>query len=129
MDTIDVATRYSSVSINAPAKTASTSSIITLANAVVESCEIVYAPGHVWLIGVRLLYAGVVVLPWNGVGSYIFGDNERLERDIGMYMPGPITVNVSNTDALAHGVIVIFKWHTYMPPVLATPPSQSLIVG
>lgn len=129
MDTIDVTTRYTSVSINVAAKAVAASQNVQLANAIVESVEIVYAPGHSWLVGVALKVAGVTILPWNGVGSFIFGNNERLEREVGMYIPGPIAIVTNNTDTIAHGVIVIFKWHTYTPQAVVPLPAVPVIVS
>lgn len=115
MDTIDLATKHSAVSISTAAKQLSKLTTITLPQAWVEAVTILFAPGHVLLTGVRLKYAGNVILPYNGVGSFIFGDNERLAFDIGMYMPGLITIETTNTDTVGHAHIVTFRWHTWKP--------------
>lgn len=113
MDTIDVTTRYSVADITTPKATNTQSTIIRLAEAWVETVDILFAPGHAALTGVRLVYGGNIVLPWDGVGAFIAGDNERLRFVMGMYMPGPITIVTHNNDTLPHRHLVTFGWHTY----------------
>lgn len=128
MDTIDVTTRYSALNISTNAHT-NKDTTIQLANAYVESVNILWMPGHALLTGVQIKYAGNVLLPWDAVGSSLFGDNERREFAIGMYLPGIITVHTSNGDNLAHGHIVEFKWHTYVAPVVGVGAQPTLIVA
>lgn len=113
MDTIDPGTKFSALNITTPKKTLTLDTNITLPNAWVEKVIILFAPGHVLLTGVAIRYNGNTILPFDGVGQFIFGDNERLTFPIDMYMPARITVRTVNTDTLAHGHVVTFQWHTY----------------
>lgn len=129
MDTIDAATRFSQVTINTPKATGNLNTTIRLPNAWVEAVTILFAPGHAVLTGVRLQYAGNTILPWDGVGTYIVGDNERLEFPIGMYLPGTITIGTHNADSLPHGHIVTFRWRTWNESAALTNAPLPLVVA
>lgn len=129
MDTIDPAAKHSQVNINTLKNVANLNTTIQLPNAWVDSVSILFAPGHAALTGVRLQYAGNTILPWEGIGGYILGDNERLNFDVGMYLPGVITIGTRNTDSLAHGHTVIFHWHTWKSGADVTNAPLPLVVA
>lgn len=127
MRTIDAATRHTQVGITTAKSTGNFNTTVQLANAYVDAVSILFAPGHAVLTGVRIQYGGNTILPWDGVGGYIVGDNERLSFDVGMYMPGVITIGTHNGDTISHGHFVTFHWHTWAPDAI-TPAAQIPLV-
>lgn len=108
MDTLDVSAKYLVTSITRAAHATGTTTV-QLGNRIAESVEVFYTPGHVGLVGVAISYAGLQLLPYGQVGSFILGDNERLNFELGMYLPGPVTVTSRNQDSAAHTVQLTWK--------------------
>lgn len=108
MDTLDVAFKYVTTTITRPAKT-TVSQNVSLGNRIVVAVNVLFAPGHVGLTGVAVQYGGLQILPYGQVGSFIYGDSERLDFDIGMYMPGPVTIRTTNADSAAHTFQLTWK--------------------
>lgn len=129
MDTIDVTARYSEVVITTPAKTAVQNTTISLANAYVDALTVLFPVGHAALTGFRLQYAGNSLIPWNGVGTWIVGDGERIPFIVGMYMPGVITLGSKNDDTIAHTLFVTVQWHTYTEAAPMTALSVPTVLG
>lgn len=102
METIDVAVKYVTSTITTNKNTNTLNTVIDLGDRILQTVEILFAPGHVALTGVRLLMGGTAILPWNQPTSFIFGDNERLTFKLGIYVPGPITIVTHNADSVAH---------------------------
>jgi hypothetical protein len=121
MDSIDPATKFSVVGLSLAAKQVGKTAAITLPNAWLENIEIFFAPGVVALVNAWVSYAGNTVLPWDGIGGSVVGDNERLQYPMGMYMPGPITVHGTNNGVNAHQIYFTFRWHTYVDDTTVTP--------
>lgn len=108
MDTLDVSVKYLITSITRAAH-ATGSTTVNLGERIALSVNVFFTPGHVGLVGVAISYAGLQLLPYNQPGSFILGDNERLNFDLGMYLPGPITVRTQNSDSAAHTVQLTWK--------------------
>lgn len=100
--TYDVAARYLTTSIATPRKTASKSTAWTFGPAILEELQILWAPGHVALTGVRVSYKGVTILPWNQPTAFLVGDNERQIFEMGMHILDTITVVTQNNDNYPH---------------------------
>lgn len=113
MDAITPDWQYQLVSVTVPARTNSATTALTLRNGWLDSVSILFAPGHNGLTGVRLFYNGNVILPWDGVGTYIIGSAERLNFDVGMYVPAPITIDRHNADNVQHQHVITFRWKPY----------------
>lgn len=101
MDTLDVTKKYVTTTITTNARSNKTTQV-TLGDRIVEQVEILFAPGHVALTGVSISYGGLQFVPYGQPGVFIFGDNERLTFELGLYAPGPWTVNTHNNDGVAH---------------------------
>lgn len=108
MDTLDVSAKYLVTSITR-ARHATGSTIVSLGDRIAESVNVFFTPGHVGLMGVAISYAGVQLLPYGQSGTFIIGDNERLTFELGMYLPGPVTVTTRNQDSAAHTVQLTWK--------------------
>lgn len=102
MKTIDVQTKYVTSTITTPRSTTLLTTDIDVGDRIIKTVEILFAPGHVALTGVRLRLAGVAILPWNQPNSFIFGDNERLTFELGIYVSSILRIDTRNTDSVAH---------------------------
>lgn len=110
MDTIDVSSKFQVVDITTAKNTNALNTVFNAGNRFIKAVSILFAPGHVGLTGVRLTYAGVVVLPWNQPTGFIVGDSERLDFAMGLYAPGPLTITTHNGDAQAsHRHLLTFE--------------------
>lgn len=108
MDTIDVSAKYLVTNITRAAK-ATGNTVVQLGNRIAESVNLLFAPGHVGLTGVQIQYAGNTLLPFNQGALFVYGDNERLDYELGMYLPGPVTIRTTNTDTVPHSFQITFK--------------------
>lgn len=77
-----------------------------------DNLDIFWAPGHVGLVGVRVAYQTVTMLPWNNPSGLLFGSNERRLFEMGLQVTNSFTVTVVNNDAkFAHTVQITAKVH------------------
>lgn len=112
MDTIDVSAKYQTVDITTPKSTNAQTQVISVGDRIIHAVDVLFAPGHVGLTGVRLLYGGITILPWNQPANFIVGDSERLHFQLDLYAPGPITIVTHNGDSQAsHRHIFTFELH------------------
>lgn len=112
MDTIDVSAKYQTVDITTPKNTGAQTLVISVGDRIIRAVDVLFAPGHVGLTGVRLQYAGVTILPWNQPSNFIVGDSERLRFQLDLYAPGPLTIITHNGDSQAsHRHIFTFELH------------------
>jgi hypothetical protein len=102
MDTIDVQIKHVTATIQTLKNTNIKSTNIDLGDRIIQSVDILFAPGHVALTGVRLMLNDVAILPWNQPTQFIFGDNERLAFQLGIYVPGILTIQTHNSDTVTH---------------------------
>lgn len=127
MDTIDAAAKTAVLNI----PTARLSTVVTAApslpNGWVDRISILFPPGSVAKHGVAVKYGGNTILPFGQEGSFILGNAERLTFDVGMYMPGPISVTTQNADTFVHTVYLTFYWHTYVPQSLVALPTNTVV--
>lgn len=131
MGPIDVTTKYPTFDITTARNTNALNTVVTLGDFIVKSVDILFAPGHVGLTGVRLVYAGTTILPWNQPTKFVVGDSERLHYALGIYMPGPLTIVTHNGDGQAsHRHILTFECNERPTPGLIIPdaPLPQLIV-
>ena len=84
-------------------------------NYVLDWLDILFAPGHVALTGVRVRWMGGTLLPWAQPNSFILGDNERLRFDIGIPISNPVQVDQTNTDTVAHAHILTAQFSLDTP--------------
>lgn len=68
----------------------------------VRAVNMLFAAGQAALTGVAIANAGIQLLPWNQPGAFIFGDSERLDFALGLFLVGPITVRTINNDFFLH---------------------------
>lgn len=124
METIDVSNKYVVSDITTPKNTNALNTVVSLGNRIIKSVDILFAPGHVGITGVRIAYAGVVLLPWNQPAGFIVGDTERLKFDLDFYAPGPVTITTHNSDArYAHRHVITFKLQEVTNPNMNTLPT------
>lgn len=72
-----------------------------------ETLDVFYAPGHVGLVGVRINYAGVTIVPWNQPTVFMLGSNERRKFDMGIPIGDKLSIVTTNLDArFAHTVVI-----------------------
>lgn len=112
MDSIDATTKYLTLTISTPAHTASKTTAFDLSSQgekILDALEILFAPGHAALTGVRVSYNGVVILPWNQNSAFILGNDERLIFDVGIYVAKPLSIVTTNTDAFPHVHVLTAK--------------------
>lgn len=108
MDTLDVSAKYLVTSVTRAAHATGTTTV-RIGDRIADSVTVFFTPGHVGLVGVAISYAGLQLLPYGQSGSFVLGDNERLTYELGMYLPGPITVTTRNQDSAAHTVQLTWK--------------------
>lgn len=113
VDSIDPQSKTIVSTIATNAKASKNTIITILPDIILEKVSILFPAGHAGLTGVRLVYGGVALLPWNQLTQFIIGDSERLSFDIGMYVSGPITVATTNADTAAHSHFLEFTYHEY----------------
>ena len=125
--TVDVAAKYVTLSIALGTSSGVVSTLWDLGERMWESLQIVYAPGHNGLVGVRFTYAGVTILPWNQPTQFVSGSNERVPYEIGLHVSGKVTVQAQNLDAgFAHKVVLTAKL-TEILLAAAPPPAPALL--
>lgn len=100
--TYDVDARYITTSIVTPRKTATKSTTWTFGPAILSELQVLWAPGHVALTGVRVTYQGVTLLPWNQPTAFLLGDNERQIYEMGVHILASIVVVTTNNDTYPH---------------------------
>lgn len=131
MDTIDVAAKYVVSDISTPKNTNALNTVVSVGNRIIKGVDILFAPGHVGITGVRITYAGVTLLPWNQSTGFIVGDSERLRFRMDIYAPGPVTITTHNADPrFAHRHVVTFELEEVPNPNMSTLPTTipSLVV-
>lgn len=112
MDTIDVSAKFVVVDITTPKNTNALTTTFNAGNRIIKAIDVLFAPGHVGITGIRFSYAGVVILPWNQSTAFLVGDSERLRYEVDIYAPGPLSIVTHNPDAQnAHRHIVTFELH------------------
>lgn len=124
MDTIDVSSKFIVSDITTPKNTNALNTLVPLGNRKLVSVDILFAPGHVGLTGVRLLYAGVAILPWNQPAGFIIGDAERLHYVLQLYAPGTLTIVTHNGDPrYSHRHVVTLELQEVSDPNMSTLPA------
>ena len=110
MDTIDVASKFVVVDITTPKNTNALTTTFNAGNRIIRSVDVLFAPGHVGLTGIRFNYGGVTVLPWNQPTGFLVGDNERQHYELELYAPGPLSILTHNPDAQnSHRHVLTFE--------------------
>lgn len=128
MDTIAPTFYQRADVISVPKSTSDQTGTVTLPNAWVDSLTIFWPPGGVGLVGVRIVYNGVQIVPWDATTKWIFGHDERFAIPIDMYMPAPIGIHTRNSDKVAHTVITTIQWRDYNASVRVAPPAPIPVV-
>lgn len=124
MDTIDVSNKYVVSDITTPKNTNAKLTTVSVGDRIIVGVDILFAPGHVGLTGVRITYAGTVILPWNQPAGFIVGDSERLKFTMGLYAPAPLVITTHNGDPKAdHRHIITFQLVEVPRPGLDTLPT------
>lgn len=106
--TIDVAAKYITTTVTCNAKSTATATL-NCGERILESLTALWAPGHVGLVGFRMEYGGVAMLPWNQATAFLVGDNERITYDLSLHVSGLVTFKLSNTDTYRHSIIFTAK--------------------
>jgi len=105
MDTIDSKTKWSVTRIDTPRKTTTKTTTWDPSpdgDRILVSLDILWAPGHVALTGVRVLYNDFAILPWGQPSGQLVGDNERRKFGLGLYISKPLVIVTSNGDGVPH---------------------------
>lgn len=123
--TIDVAAKYITLSVTCN-KSTTKAATLDCGERIVETLDVKWAPGHVGLVGFRITYNGVAILPWNQPTSFVFGDNERLFYDLGIHVAAPLAIAMVNQDTYRHTLIFTAKLRELKLPGEAAPPLLSL---
>lgn len=101
---------YNEQQVSTPANTNDKSTTVNLGLVVLQSVQILWAPGHNALTGVRLTLDNVQILPWNQSGVFIFDSATRREFSIGMLLQHPIIVHTHNADSIVHTHFLTFVY-------------------
>lgn len=105
--TIDVDTKYLTLNVSTPPSTASQTTAFALGTRKLLSLDIFWARGANGLVGVRVEFASVALLPWNQPTSFVVGNSERRIFDMGIQIIGSVNVVTANNDpAFAHTVVI-----------------------
>lgn len=107
--TYDVDARYLQTSIVTNARTALKTTTWTFGPAILDELQILWAPGHLALTGVRVSVQGVTILPWNQPTAFLVGDNERQIYAMGIHIFSSITVATQNNDGYVHTHYLVAK--------------------
>lgn len=130
MDTIDPLHKQAVVNITTPKSTNVTTAFALGRPVTLEKVDILFAPGHVALTGVRINYQGVAILPWNQPTLFVVGDSERLVFELGMYVSGGLSIVTHNGDTQPHQHMLTFHYMEYIErnslQALPTPPLVTL---
>lgn len=109
--------KHQTSTITTPARSSGTTIVDLGARRLVVACTVFFAPGHVGLTGVAISNAGIQLVPWQQPGQYVYGDSERLEFPMGLFLVGPITVATINADTYPHTVQLTWKLDDQAAPV------------
>ena len=128
MDTIAPTFYLHQENISTPKSTTDKTTTVTLPNAWVDNFQVLWPPGGVALVGVRIVYNGVQIAPWDASTKYLFGHDERMTFPLDMYMPAPIEIHTHNGDKVAHSVWVVLQYRDYNASVRPSQPNSFPVV-
>lgn len=131
MRPIDPSYKYTTVTITTPARTASKTTVWDFSlgmDVILEELKILFAPGHVALTGVRVMYGGEPLIPWGQRTAFIAGDNERLPFDVGMYISTPLTIVTTNNDTYQHSHVLVSKYREVSAFDVQAAPGQIVLL-
>jgi hypothetical protein len=80
--------------------------------------------GHCGFTGLAVIQAGSYLLPFGQTLKYLIGNDDKLDFDIGVEIPGNFTLQTYNTDVLAHTFYVRIA---YQPMVTVNNPQPVII--
>ena len=114
--TIDVTTRYQNLNTIVAANNILTTVAFPLGPCVLEQIWCFYPRGNNGQCGFNLQYQGFVILPWNGAGTTMNGDGERLVFDLGIHLEVNPLLNLVNVDVIPHGLLLTAKYRDVVLP-------------
>lgn len=109
--------KHQTTTITTPARTSGVTTVNLGASRLVRAVTVFFAPGHVGLTGVAIANAGIQLVPWQQPGTYLYGDSERIEVPMGLFLVGPITVQTINADTYPHTVQLTWQLDEQAAPV------------
>lgn len=109
--------KHQTTTITTPARTSGVTTVDLGSRRLVRAVSVFFAPGHVGLTGVAITNAGIQLVPWQQPGTYLYGDSERIEVSMGLFLVGPITVKTINADTYPHTVQLTWKLDEVAAPV------------
>lgn len=77
-------------------------------------------PGHSGLTGISVQLASQSLLPWGPAGSWVVGDDDLLQFDVGMEVDAGLTVVTYNTGKYPHTHYLRFVWQPLDQPAAPT---------
>lgn len=105
--TLDVDTKYLTLTVTTAAATTSQTTAFNLGQRKLQVLDIFWPRGANGLVGVRIEFASVAILPWGQASSFVVGNNERRIFDMGIQTIGGVNVVTQNNDpAFAHKVVI-----------------------
>lgn len=131
MDTVDVSAKYLQLALAIAKKTALTSTawpIDATGDRVLEDVTIMWPPGTNGLVGVRLRYNGVAMLPWNQATSFVRDNGRERTFEMGLFISHPLVVDLTNDDTFPHTIYLTAKLRELPQGAQLTPYTPPLIV-
>lgn len=130
MTAIDVSGKYLTSIITIPKKTNLQSNSFAIApngDVVLREMVVMYPAGHAGLVGCRLRYNGLVILPWMQNAGFVFDNGRERVFKFDLYCAKPIIVETQNLDTGAHKLYLTAYTETpgagagispYTPPLI-----------
>lgn len=130
MAAIDVSGKYITAIVGVPKKTAlqTTQFVVAPFGAViVREVVVMYPQGHSGLVGCRLRYNGLAILPWMQNAAFVFDNGRERVFKFDLYAAKNIVIETTNNDTGPHNLYLTAYTETpgvtdgigpYTPPLI-----------
>lgn len=118
---------YAENDITVPAGTviaAPTSDTLNLGDIWVYNISVRIPPGHCGFTGLSVQQAGSYLIPFGMTLAYLIGNDDKLEFEIGVEIPGAFQFVTYNTDVLVHTFYIRIA---YQPMVALNNPAPVIV--
>lgn len=105
--TFDVSHKYLVLDVTTAAATALQTTLFDVGSRIVEVLDVFWPPGANGLVGLRVNFAGVTLLPWNQPARFLVGNGERRRFEFALPVDAPLQVVTQNNDPAFQHTIVI----------------------
>jgi hypothetical protein len=123
--TYDAAERLALTSVATPKRTTIQTVAWSLPECILDEVHIIIPAGAVGLTGLRIVYQGTPIIPWNST-AFIVGNNEVVKLPVGIHVSKPLSVITQNNDTVAPHTHYLRGLYHDVPLVTDTGPNPEL---